>query len=59
MAKLNKEEHIVRHKELHKKLDELVADYICCTKNLLTKTTLMEFMEWSHQQTINPSTKGI
>ena len=55
MDKMNRKEHIVRHKKLHKSLDELIADYICCTKKMLTDTTLMEFMEWSYQQTINPT----
>ncbi len=55
MDKMTKKEHLARHKELHKKLDELIADFICCKKKLLSKTTLMEFMEWSYQQTIKPS----
>ena len=55
---MNKEEHIKRHKELHSYLDELIADYIGCTKKNLSDTTLMEFMKWSHQQTINPQLRG-
>lgn len=51
---MNKEEHITRHKELHKALDELVADMIEHTKMLPSETTVMELMEWSHRQTINP-----
>lgn len=51
---MNREEHIERHKELHNKLDELVADFISTTNNLPSKTTLMDFMAWSHEQTINP-----
>ncbi len=52
---LSKEELIARHKELHKGLDQLVACYITESKKNLTGTNLMEFMEWSFQQTINPS----
>ena len=48
-------EHIKRHKELHKNLDELVADFISHTEKLLSKTTIMELMEWSYKQTIEPN----
>ena len=51
---MSKEEHLERHKLLHKYLDELVADYIKHTTALPSKSTLMELMEWSHQQTIKP-----
>ena len=54
---MTKEEHIRKHEALHKSLDELVADFIGHTKNLPSETTLMEFMQWSHEQTENP-TKG-
>lgn len=53
--KLGKEEHIARHKELHNKLDELLADFINHTKKLPSKTTLMEFLTWSSEQTTNPT----
>ena len=52
---MTKEEHIKRHLELHKSLDELTADLITQTKRNLTDTTIMELMEWSYQQTINPT----
>jgi len=48
-------EHIQRHKELHKSLDELIADFISQTGKLPSKTTLTELMEWSYQQTIKPT----
>ncbi len=54
---MNKKEHKKRHKELHRNLDELLADFIEHTKELPSRTTLMEFLKWSHQQTINPSEK--
>ncbi len=56
---VTKDEHIKRHKELHKALDELVADFINLTEKLPTQTTLMELMEWSYKQTIEPDTEGI
>lgn len=51
---MEKKEHIERHKELHKYLDELSADFISHTKKLVSETTIMELMEWSYQQTIKP-----
>lgn len=49
------EEHRQRHVELHRKLDELVADFISCTGKLPSQTNLMEFMKWAYQQTIQPT----
>ena len=52
---ITKEEHLERHKELHRELDELLADYVYHTKKLFSESTIMELMEWSHQQTQNPT----
>ncbi len=52
---MNKEEHKARHVELHKKFDELLADFIGHTDNLPSQTNLMTFMNWSHEQTIHPT----
>lgn len=53
------EEHKARHVELHKALDELAADWLDHTYTtsgkLLSNTSIMELMEWSHQQTLNPT----
>lgn len=49
-----KEDHIERHKGLHQCLDELIADYLTQTGKGLRNTNLMELIEWSFQQTINP-----
>lgn len=57
MPKLTKEQLIKIHKELHNSLDKLLACYIqkqTSSKNL-TNTSLIEFLEWSHKQTIDPS----
>ncbi len=51
------EEHKERHVELHKMLDELVTDFISHTGNLPSKTTLMDLMKWSYEQTKNPTEK--
>lgn len=47
-----------RHVELHQKLDELIACFITETEKLPSKTTLMEFMEWSHEMTKTPTCVG-
>jgi hypothetical protein len=48
-------EHRERHKLLHRMMDELVADYLSHVPRALpSETTLMQLMEWSHAQTINP-----
>lgn len=51
---IDKDSHIAIHKHLHNCLDQLVADFISHTGRLPSETTVMEFMTWSHQQTINP-----
>lgn len=40
-----------RHKELHQALDELLACYFVTTKRLISGTTLMDFLKWSHSMT--------
>ena len=52
------EKHKERHAELHKALDELVADFIGHTGRLPSKTTVMEFMEWAYQQSVSPTEVG-
>lgn len=54
---MTKEEHIKRHKELHQMLDELLADFINHTGKLPSKSNLLELVEWSHKQTMNPDEK--
>jgi hypothetical protein len=52
------DEHRQRHIELHRALDELIADFIChgrAGENLPSETTLDKLMRWSHQQTIRPA----
>ncbi len=51
---MTRDRHITRHKELHQSFDELIADFIGHTKGLPSKTTVMELMEWSHKQTLDP-----
>ena len=51
-ATMTKEEHIKRHKKLHRALDELSADFMAKTGNLCSNSTIMDLMKWSHAQTI-------
>lgn len=48
-------EHKARHQLLHKELDELVADFITHTNSRPSKATVMELIEWSYTQTLNPT----
>ena len=48
------EEHIEKHKILHKHLHELIADFINHTGRLPSQATILELMKWSNQQTIKP-----
>jgi hypothetical protein len=52
---MTKEEHRQRHIELHKALDELVADFIKHTEKHLSKTSILEFVQWSSTQTHEPT----
>jgi len=54
---MTKEKHIKVHEILHKNLDELVADFIDCTGNLPSKTTIMELMMWSGKQLTEPDNR--
>lgn len=52
---LTKAQHRQRHVLLHKHLDELLADFITHTGKLPSKTSLMEFLRWSAEQTHTPT----
>ena len=55
---MEKSEHKKRHEELHKALDELVADFLTHTGALLTPTSIMDLMDWSYRQTQDPEEIG-
>lgn len=46
----NQKDHLKRHKELHKFLDELVADFIEHTDKRPSTATVIELMQWSSSQ---------
>ncbi len=52
---MTKAEHIDRHKALHAALDDLVADYLTHTGRGLAATSVLELIQWSHAQTVNPT----
>jgi hypothetical protein len=47
--------HRARHVALHRSLDELVADFIGHTGALPSKTSVLDLMQWSFEQTLNPT----
>ena len=51
---MTKDEHIKIHKELHKNLDILIADYVTCTGKSLSSSSILDLIYWSYNQTINP-----
>jgi hypothetical protein len=55
---LDTETHRARHIELHRSLDELLADMIQQTSCLPSKITVLELLQWSHTQTVNPTEPG-
>ena len=55
--KLTYEEHLKKHEELHKSLDELVADFIYHHRDVtdVTGWSIAELMTWSLEQSVNPT----
>jgi len=54
---MRRTDHKIRHEELHKMLDELVADMITHTNMLPSETTVLGLMRWSAEQIDNPTVK--
>lgn len=52
------EEHRDRHQTLHRHLDELVADWVRHTGRRASQSTVMELMQWSYEQTLDPTEGG-
>ena len=55
MEKEKEYNHKGIHIFLHKCLDELSADFFVHTEKCPSETTMLEFMEWSNDQTKNPT----
>lgn len=47
---MTEEEHQLQHSELHKALDELIADWITHGNGMPSKSTVYDLLEWSHKQ---------
>ena len=53
---MNENEHKERHIELHRALDELIADFFIHDPSLPSvDASVMSLIEWSHLQTIQPT----
>lgn len=52
---MDNQKHIERHKELHKCLDELVADFATHSGKMLSLSTVIDLIQWSKKQTENPT----
>lgn len=52
---MTRKEHRARHKMLHAFMDELVADFLRHNPTKGLRSSLLELMEWSHSQTIEPT----
>jgi hypothetical protein len=53
---VTRDEHKLRHVMLHQHLDELLADYLMHHDGALpSRTGMMDFLSWSHQQTVEPA----
>lgn len=50
------ERHRIRHVTLHRMVDELASDYARHHPDaLLSETTVMQLLQWSHTQTLDPT----
>jgi hypothetical protein len=54
-AGMTPDEHQARHVLLHRMFDELLADWIGHTGLLPSQHSVMEFMDWSYAQTVEPT----
>lgn len=52
---MTKEKHKARHAELHKALDELLADWIGQTGGMPSESSIFDLVKWSNAQTENPT----
>ena len=56
---MTEQEHHERHKELHRSLDELLADFITHSglNGRFTSRPIMELLDWAHKQAKQPDHK--
>lgn len=51
---MDEKKHRQLHVKMHKTLDAVIADFMKHTDRLPSKTPIIELLEWSYQQTIQP-----
>jgi hypothetical protein len=51
---MSNKHHKEIHEQLHRALDELVADFITHTGRRPSQATVLELIQWSSSQTVNP-----
>jgi hypothetical protein len=52
---MDRDEHKARHEMLHQHLDELLADYLGHHGDARPSTmSMLDFVKWSYEQTIEP-----
>lgn len=49
--------HKATHQQLHGALDELAADFVNHTASRLSRATVLDLIEWSYSQTLEPTEK--
>jgi hypothetical protein len=55
-VKMTPEQHKARHVQLHRALDELLADFILHNPGKYpSKMPVLDLMRWSHAQTLKPT----
>jgi len=59
MAKHDRKDMRKRHLKLHASLDELLACFYIQTELRAGTTTVLEFLQWSHKMTENPTCAAV
>jgi len=52
---MKREQHIKAHQRWHETLDRIVAHYFATTRKLPTQSTIMDLLEWSRDEAIEPT----
>jgi hypothetical protein len=53
---MTREEHRARHVELHRALDELLADYLRHNRGALpSQVSALDLARWAYAQTVDPT----
>jgi len=55
MKRVSRDKHRMRHVELHRALDELLADFARTRKGTILDRQISELLAWSYQETKSPT----